>query len=99
MKQPGARSPGPGATSGAQRPAPERVMIPYAAVGLLTCPACRQTSEHSIPVNACQFFLECPACGVLLRPRPGDCCVFCSYSDTPCPSCTAGNTDGPVAMR
>jgi len=22
----------------------------------------------------------------MLKPKPGDCCVFCSYSDTICPS-------------
>ena len=25
-------------------------------------------------------------CGEMLKPRDGDCCVFCSYADTPCPS-------------
>jgi len=24
-------------------------------------------------------------CGVLLRPKPGDCRVFCSWGDVPCP--------------
>jgi uncharacterized protein (DUF4415 family) len=23
--------------------------------------------------------------GALLKPKPGDCCVFCSYGDVPCP--------------
>jgi hypothetical protein len=27
------------------------------------------------------FFYECPACHVTLKPKPGDCCVFCSYGD------------------
>nr|CCA81611.1 conserved hypothetical protein [blood disease bacterium R229] len=31
------------------------------------------------------FFSECPGCHALLRPRPGDCCVFCSYGSVPCP--------------
>ena len=25
------------------------------------------------------------SCGALLKPKPGDCCVFCSYGDVPCP--------------
>ena len=25
------------------------------------------------------------ACGTLLRPKSGDCCVFCSYGTVPCP--------------
>jgi PAS domain S-box-containing protein len=28
---------------------------------------------------------ECAGCGALLRPKPGDCCVFCSYGSVPCP--------------
>lgn len=27
----------------------------------------------------------CKSCGVMLRPLKGDCCVFCSYGDIPCP--------------
>ena len=38
-----------------------------------------------MPVNACQFFYECAACKALLRPEPGDCCVFCSYGSVKCP--------------
>jgi hypothetical protein len=28
---------------------------------------------------------SCAGCGALLRPKPGDCCVFCSYGSVPCP--------------
>lgn len=38
-----------------------------------------------MPVDACLFFYECRACGALLRPQAGDCCVFCSYGTVPCP--------------
>jgi ArsR family transcriptional regulator len=31
------------------------------------------------------FFYECKGCGALLKPEAGDCCVFCSYGDAPCP--------------
>ena len=24
-------------------------------------------------------------CGAVLKPKPGDCCVYCSYGDIPCP--------------
>jgi hypothetical protein len=37
-----------------------------------------------MPTNACQFFYECTGCGALLRPKPGDCCVFCSFDSVPC---------------
>jgi len=38
-----------------------------------------------MPTNACQFFYDCAGCGELLRPKAGDCCVFCSYGSVPCP--------------
>jgi hypothetical protein len=38
-----------------------------------------------MPTDACQFFHECKGCGALLKPKAGDCCVFCSYGDAPCP--------------
>jgi hypothetical protein len=38
-----------------------------------------------MPTNACQFFYNCSDCGVRLKPKAGDCCVFCSYGDVPCP--------------
>jgi hypothetical protein len=38
-----------------------------------------------MPMDACQFFYDCRGCGALLQPKPGDCCVFCSYGSVPCP--------------
>jgi hypothetical protein len=38
-----------------------------------------------MPVNACQYFYDCKGCGQLLRPKRGDCCVFCSFSNQHCP--------------
>jgi len=52
---------------------------------VLTCPHCGQASEERMPTDACQFFYECPHCHALLKPKPGDCCVFCSYGSVPCP--------------
>ena len=51
----------------------------------ITCPNCRYQSVEIMPTNACQFFYDCKGCGKLLRPMEGDCCVFCSYGDIPCP--------------
>jgi hypothetical protein len=53
---------------------------------IITCPECATQTRAVIPPDACQFFWDCPACAVALRPKQGDCCVFCSWSDTPCPS-------------
>ncbi|MGB9428882.1 MAG: GDCCVxC domain-containing (seleno)protein [Gammaproteobacteria bacterium] len=58
---------------------------PVILISILTCPQCGQRSEESMPVDACQFFHECPHCHALLKPKPGDCCVFCSYGSVPCP--------------
>ena len=51
----------------------------------LTCPACGYAREETMPEDACLWYWECPGCATLLRPRPGDCCVFCSYGSVPCP--------------
>ncbi|HJV94550.1 MAG TPA: GDCCVxC domain-containing (seleno)protein [Albitalea sp.] len=52
---------------------------------VVTCPLCGFSREETMPTDACVFFYECPACHALLRPRPGDCCVFCSYGSVKCP--------------
>ncbi|MFA5974276.1 MAG: GDCCVxC domain-containing (seleno)protein [Lentimicrobiaceae bacterium] len=51
----------------------------------ITCPVCNNQETLQMPEDACQFFYECPQCKTLLKPKPGDCCVFCSYGDMPCP--------------
>jgi len=56
-----------------------------ASDSVLTCPACGYRKRETMPADACQFFYECVGCGALLRPKPGDCCVFCSYGSVPCP--------------
>lgn len=53
--------------------------------GTLTCPSCRNREVRDMPEDACVYFYRCPACGVTSKPRAGDCCIFCSYGDTPCP--------------
>jgi hypothetical protein len=51
----------------------------------LTCPHCGYVSQEVMPLDACMFFHDCAHCGALLRPKAGDCCVFCSYGSVPCP--------------
>src|SRR5258708_7612080 len=48
----------------------------------LTCLRCGTAKAETMPTDACQFFYECTGCGELLRPKPGNCCVFCSMA--PC---------------
>ncbi len=52
---------------------------------VLTCPQCGHHSEESMPADACLFFWDCPKCHARLKPKPGDCCVFCSYGTVKCP--------------
>ena len=52
----------------------------------LTCPQCGYVQETDMPTDACQFFYDCVNCKSVLRPKEGNCCVFCSYADTLCPS-------------
>jgi hypothetical protein len=52
----------------------------------LTCPHCGHSETEIMPTDACQFFYECKSCGILLKPKQGDCCVFCSYGSVKCPS-------------
>ncbi|MBX6742825.1 MAG: hypothetical protein IRY87_12360 [Acetobacteraceae bacterium] len=71
---------------------PEAPMI---LESILTCPSCGTAKTETMPTDACQFFYECTGCKTLLRPRPGDCCVFCSYGSVPCPPIQAdGEPDG-----
>jgi hypothetical protein len=51
----------------------------------LTCPNCRARHREAMLCDACIYFYECTSCGTVLRPKPGDCCVFCSYGSVPCP--------------
>jgi hypothetical protein len=52
---------------------------------VLTCPLCGHVETETMPTDACQWFYECKGCGTLLKPKAGDCCVFCSYGSVPCP--------------
>jgi len=52
---------------------------------VLTCPYCGHAKCEHMPADACQFFYECERCKTLLRPKPGDCCVFCSFGSVKCP--------------
>jgi hypothetical protein len=67
-------------TAGASKYVNEVILL-----SIITCPNCGQQREESMPTDACQFYYECTGCKSLLRPKPGDCCVFCSYGTVACP--------------
>ena len=59
----------------------------------LTCPSCGTTKAETMPTDACLYFYQCSGCNTMLRPKPGDCCVFCSYGSVPCPPIQEGADD------
>jgi hypothetical protein len=59
---------------------------------VIRCPSCSFESVEQMPTNACQYLYECRQCGARLKPKPGDCCVFCSYGSVPCPPVQADSS-------
>jgi DNA-directed RNA polymerase subunit RPC12/RpoP len=51
----------------------------------IKCPECGFEKEEIMPVDSCQFFYVCSNCGKILKPKEGDCCVYCSYGSAKCP--------------
>lgn len=51
----------------------------------ITCPDCGHRATDTMPTDFCQYFYDCSGCGSVLKAKPGDCCVYCSYADVPCP--------------
>jgi hypothetical protein len=69
--------------SGIQRATYPRTVVLLETV--LTCPSCGVQATETMPEGACRYFYECADCGAGLKPRAGDCCVFCSYGTVVCP--------------
>src|SRR6516225_8805540 len=61
---------------------------------VITCPHCATAKSETMPTDACRFFYTCTGCGATLRPKQGDCCVFCSYGSVPCPPIQAERSGG-----
>jgi hypothetical protein len=51
----------------------------------ITCPECGAAHSETMPADQCLYFYECSACHIVLKPKAGDCCVFCSYGTFRCP--------------
>jgi len=58
----------------------------------ITCPECRHSKEETMYLNSCQWYYECENCKTLLKPKPGDCCVFCSFGSVKCPPVQKGQS-------
>jgi len=61
------------------------VVMTMTVTSTITCPFCGGRATEMMPTDACRVFYTCRHCGTMLRPHPGDCCVFCSYGSVPCP--------------
>lgn len=57
---------------------------------VINCPECGFEKKETMPVDSCQFFYECTNCKKILKPKEGDCCVFCSYGSVKCPPMQEG---------
>lgn len=51
----------------------------------ITCPQCGHAAIETMPTDACQYIYDCRQCGTRMKPKKGDCCIFCSYGSVPCP--------------
>ncbi|WP_241282691.1 GDCCVxC domain-containing (seleno)protein [Chryseobacterium timonianum] len=51
----------------------------------ITCPNCGYSKEDTMQTDSCQYFYECQNCRTILKPKQGDCCVYCSYGSVKCP--------------
>jgi hypothetical protein len=61
---------------------------------IITCPMCGHSAVETMPVDACQYVYECRQCGAQMKPKPGHCCVYCSYGSVPCPPVQRERGDG-----
>ena len=57
---------------------------------VIKCLECGFEKEEIMPTDSCQFFYECKNCNAMLKPKQGDCCVFCSYGNMKCPPIQEG---------
>jgi rubredoxin len=44
----------------------------------ITCPECGAAHAETMQADQCLYFYQCSACHIVLKPKTGDCCVFCS---------------------
>ncbi|WP_304517284.1 GDCCVxC domain-containing (seleno)protein [Cecembia rubra] len=62
----------------------------YILLSTITCPECGHRKDETMPTDACQFFYECELCGKVIKPKLGDCCVYCSFGTVKCPPIQEG---------
>jgi hypothetical protein len=63
----------------------------------VTCPHCGYRAVEVMPLDRCVFVYECRGCQALIKPKPNECCVYCSYGDVRCPFVQDGTECPPPA--
>jgi hypothetical protein len=58
----------------------------------ITCPICGHKKIETMPTDSCWWFYECESCHEILKPKYGDCCVYCSYGSVKCLPIQAGDS-------
>jgi hypothetical protein len=51
----------------------------------ITCPVCEHMKDELMVTDAFVWLYACEHCKTVLRPKSGDCCVYCSYCTNRCP--------------
>ena len=59
-------------------------------ISRINCPNCKHSKNEIMPTGNCVILYDCEKCKTILKPLPGDCCVYCSYGTRKCPSIQAG---------
>nr|WP_305798625.1 GDCCVxC domain-containing (seleno)protein [Polynucleobacter sp. MWH-Braz-FAM2G] len=52
----------------------------------ITCPHCLATESHPMPLGSSMHLYRCGSCNNILKPKSGDCCIYCSFGDMDCSS-------------
>lgn len=60
-------------------------MKPILMESILTCPFCGSSKQETMATDFCLHYYQCESCRKTITPKPGHCCVFCSYGTIPCP--------------
>ncbi|MEO6681679.1 MAG: GDCCVxC domain-containing (seleno)protein [Ginsengibacter sp.] len=58
---------------------------------IITCPVCQHKEEETMSTDSCQYFYVFKQCKTRLKPKEGDCCVYCSYGTVKCPPIQLGD--------
>ena len=53
---------------------------------ILTCVKCEHKKEETMPQYASQIEYKCNNCNSIIGVKQNQCCVYCIYGSTPCPS-------------